>query len=159
MTLRTLRSQTRKIEDFAKAALEVSERGLINEERFRRWFTAYIHQRHDELLERLVGDSDEMKFCRLLVSALALAKEDYDRRDPVTPSNVPPALSGSSSRKRQGDLETESTTGTGSHKSSNMNNTSDSAAKKRRYNASVEDAPESDEEDLSTGAQLDCAAQ
>lgn len=105
-TLRSLRSQTRRIDDFMGATLEASRLDLIDEGHFRRWFTTYVSERNEMLLAflRLRGDSDEMKFCRILVSALAHAKnDDGQSKEPLG-----------------------------------------SKAKKRKFNATVEDAPASD---------------
>ena len=132
------------MEDFAKAALEASRRGLIDESEFRRWFTTYVNERQDDLVKILDGDDDVLRLCRVLVSALAFAKADYDSRHSPAPSNGPPTPPSSSSLKRRKDSETNGPKQVPSQSPLKDKGTLGSKAKKRKFNATVEDAPASD---------------
>jgi hypothetical protein len=144
--IHTLRSKSRKIDDFTKTALEASQWGLINDQQFRHWFITYVHQRHDELLDILTDDNDAMKLCKILISALALTKDDYDQRDPSTPSNLPLTPPISVSKKRHDGLEQYSRKRVAGQFPLKGKETLSSSVKKRKLNASVEDASASDEE-------------
>jgi hypothetical protein len=139
-----LRSKSQQIDDFTKIALEASQWGLINEQRFRHWFITYVSQRRDELLGILTGDDDATRFCKILVSALALTKDDCDERDPSTPQNMFPTPPISASQKRRSDLGVNSRKRIGSQSPLKGKETVSSSAKKRKLNAFVEDASESD---------------
>lgn len=72
------------------------------------------------------GDDDLSKFGRVLISTLAHVGEDDKRRDSSAPPKLSSALPSPSSLKGKKTLG--------------------SNAKKGKFNASVEDAPESDED-------------
>jgi hypothetical protein len=139
-----VRSKSQNIEDFTKTAVEASQWGLINDQQFRGWFIEYVNKRHDQLLEILSGDNHAMKLCKILVSALALTKDDHYQRDPSTPSNLPPTPPISVSQKRHRGLELNSRNRVAGQSPLKRKETLGSSAKKRKLNASVEDASASD---------------
>jgi hypothetical protein len=144
ITLRNIRIQTREPQEFFKAALESLKWGLIENEEFRNWFTGNVTQRKDELLKVCTGDSDEVRLCRILISALAHAKDDYARRSLSTPSTLPVTPSSSLSKKGQDEpgLNYEKRASPYSH--SKSKETNGSSSKKRKVRAYVEDAVDSD---------------
>ena len=151
--LQALTHQTRRADDFARAMLEAAQWRLIDEERFRRWFTAYVNQHQEDLLKTLVSEEENedlqkaLRLCRMFVSALALAKEDHDRLA------VPPSINSSPAPPCSGPRRKQEYSGSSTVKKGPLV-TPSKVMKKRKEptktrqssskHASVESAPESD---------------
>jgi hypothetical protein len=132
------------LDDFIKATVASSPLNLIEGKEFRQWFTTNINKRYDELLEKLSQDDKVQTFCKVLVSALFLAQDDYTQPDPPTPSKLPPTANSSSSGKGRVYLGRNSVKREPSPTPLKRRESLRSHTKKRKFSASVEDAPESD---------------
>jgi hypothetical protein len=144
ITLRNIRIQTREPQEFFKATLESLQWGLIENEEFRNWFTGSVTQRKDELLKVCIGGSDEVRLCRVFISALAHAKDDYARRSLLTPTKLPATPSSSSLRSGQEDSALGYQRRTSPYSHSKSKEINGSKSKKRKVSAYVEDAVDSD---------------
>jgi hypothetical protein len=156
ITLNNLRIHTRIPNDFLLAALEASRQKLIEEGRFRSWFTSYVRKRHEELLRPFDVDDNAARICSILISAVALSEpEQVAKAVPISTSIpfTPPSLA--PGRKRQtaprqtfvskaDDKNGHTPTKSKPHKADRNAHESPESAKKRKYATTMEEVPDED---------------
>ena len=75
-TLTRLRTAIRTPDDFLRASIQASRFNIIEDPKFRKWFTSFVCQSRDSLLKALDVDNDAARLCSILISALALEKDE-----------------------------------------------------------------------------------
>jgi hypothetical protein len=110
--LESLRIQAPCPDDFLLAAIEASRLKLIEEKRFRTWFTSYIRKRHEDLLKPFDVDDNAARLCSILVSSVALSHPDVEvavKPPSVSPQDALPATPPPSTSRKVRQTESEFT--------------------------------------------------
>lgn len=145
MALDSLKPKTLELEDFLKASGEAG-RLKLDDPKFLKWFIGNVQKREDKLLKRLTEDNDFARLCNILILALARMQDIVRPGDAFTaaaalPTSLTPPSSATSLRHK----DTASRETRREPDASPLKRRSETCGpntKKRRFNATVEDAPE-----------------